>query len=105
MKTKLLIPVILTTAVAIFNTGCLKTHHNGTAEKGTRATLVFGLADYQDDYSLHGNNEAFIFEEKPLESNTYSALRGVTSSSNEWNYELNGKKVSLLWGLIKVKLK
>ena len=103
MQTKLLPTIVITLAFAFFNTGCLKTHSNGTVESGTRTTLGFGLVDFQEDYSLDGDTEGFVFEEKPFESNTYSALRAVTSYSTDHNYELDGKKISFLWGLIRIK--
>ena len=104
MNKKLLSAITLTIAVSLFNTGCkYKTYDSGCIESGNRSTLLLGLIDYQKDYSIDSEAEGFIFEEKPIESDTYAALRTMTTYSTDHNYELEGKKLSLLWGLIRFK--
>ena len=102
MTTKLLPAIILTTFVSLFNTGC-KTYNNGAVESGTRTNLLLGLVDYQKDFSIDGEVEGYLLEERPIESNTYSALRGITSYSTDRNHDLDGTKLSFLWGLFSFK--
>ena len=102
MITKLLPAIILMIFVSVFNTGC-KTYSNGAVESGTRTNILYGLIDYQEDYRIDGDFESYLLEEKPLESDTYTALRGITSYSHDLNYDTNGKKLSLLWGLVSFK--
>jgi hypothetical protein len=102
MLTKLLPAIILTIFVSLFNTGC-KTYSNGAVESGTRTNILYGLVDYQRDYSIDGDFEGYLLEEKPIEGDTYTALRGITSYSHDVNHDLNGKKLSLLWGLVSIK--
>ena len=102
MTTKAISVIILTIIVSLFNTGC-KTYSNGAVESGTRTNLLLGLVDYQKDYSIDGEFEGYLLEERPLESCTYSALRGITSYSRDSNYDLDGTKLSFLWGLVSFK--
>ena len=102
MITKLLPAIILTIFISLFNTGC-KTYSNGDVESGTRTNILLGLLDFQKDYSIDGEFKGYLFEEKPIESDTYTALRGITSFSEDRNHDLDGTKVSLLWGLFSFK--
>ena len=102
MISKLLPAIILTIFVSLYNTGC-KTYSNGAVESGTRTNILFGLIDYQKDYSVDGDFESYLLEEKPIESSTYTALRGITSHSKDRNHDLDGTKLSLLWGLASFK--
>ena len=102
MITKLLPAIILTISISLFNTGC-KTYSNGAVESGNRTNILFGLLDFQKDYSIDGEYESYLLEEKPIESDTYTALRGITSFSDDRNHDLDGTKVSLLWGAISFK--
>jgi hypothetical protein len=102
MITKLLPAIILTIFISLFNTGC-KTYSNGAVESGTRTNILLGLVDFQKDYSIDGEFKGYLLEEKPIESDTYTALRGITSFSEDRNHDLDGTKVSLLWGLFSFK--
>ena len=104
MITKLLPAIILSISISMFSIGCAnKQYYTGDVESGTRTNILAGLIDYQKDYSIDGYSENYLLDEKPTESDTYSFIRGITSHSQDRNYDLDGTKLSLLWGLITVK--
>tara|TARA_B110000483_G_C17955626_1_gene450032 strand:- start:245 stop:541 length:297 start_codon:yes stop_codon:yes gene_type:complete len=80
--------------LALFQTGCVSSHH----EEGNRIAVGWGLVSFEKDYSFQG----FVSDDS-LTVESYRATGLIPEDSIGVDYDVRGSKLGLGWGLFSLK--
>lgn len=89
---KKIAPLIAGLALITLTSGCVSNSY----ESGKRVNVLFGVVDYKNDY----RNAGYVYD--PVDAGVFNnsvVTTKPTSAALGYNDSVNGKKLSILWGL------